>query len=98
MAMGLALHTLWPQTPSLRSQIFSAPVLTEEEGVAPPWKRSEEVMWGYSDLAMFPREGPNGRGRLRPRLSQRSLGLSVDIQPTDFLSKQIYQPKYIYPR
>lgn len=65
-----------------------------------PWKEIRGGDVGLSDLCLVlgVQEGPNGRGRLRPSLSRRPLGLTVDIQPMDFFSKQIYHPKYIYPR
>lgn len=58
------LH-LWPQTPSLTSPIFFAPVLTEEESVTPPCK--EKIRGGnvratvtslYSAMSSGLRKGP----------------------------------------
>ena len=56
---------LWPQTPSLESQIFSGPELTEEETVTPPCKekiRGGEVRASmtalYSAMSSGLRKGP----------------------------------------
>ena len=72
-------HTLWPQTPSLASRIFCAPVLTEEEIVTPHCKektRGGEVRTSvsclYSTMSLGLRKGP-WRGQAQTRITPKVL-------------------------
>lgn len=86
-------HTLWPQTPSLASRIFSAPVLTEEETVTPHCKekiRGGEVRTSvpslFSTMSLGLRRGPwwgQAQVRITPKVLWSDCGPSAtaDISP-----------------
>lgn len=72
-------HTLQPQTPSLTSRIFSAPVLTEDEIVTLPCKekiRGGEVRTSVpsldSTMSLGLRKGP-WRGQAQIRITPKVL-------------------------
>lgn len=79
--------TLWPQTPSVESQIFSGPELTEEETVTPPCK--EKIRGGEVRVSMTAlyqpcpqgSGGAHGPSTFRPESSQRSFGRTAALRP-----------------
>lgn len=85
-----SLHPLWPQASSVLSQVFSAPILTEEEGVVTPCgeKMREGEAWlrwpFYALIWPWGSEGAPFLGSHKLGLSPRLFSLTVDIQSVDF--------------